>query len=241
MHKELSLKRVIIWISIFGIAMAFLESAVVVYLRKIYYPFGFNFPLAPIENSDAIIELFRELVTIIMLLSISYISGKTLIQRFAFFIYTFAVWDIFYYIFLYLLVGWPSSLMTWDILFLIPVTWVGPVITPLIVSLTMIGLAILIFIRESQNNQLYFNAYIWSIFILGAIGLVVAFTWDYSKYILENFTVKEIWSLPDNKALFDIAHSYVPRKFNWFLFILGELIIISGIIILSFRKSPRVD
>ena len=59
-------------------------------------------------------------------------------QWLAGFMISFGVWDIFYYVFLRLLIGWPESLMTWDLLFLLPVPWVGPVIAPVLVSLSMI-------------------------------------------------------------------------------------------------------
>src|SRR6201998_1661345 len=110
-----------IWLTAFSIAMGFLETAVVIYLRKLYYPHGFQFPLVPIDNDIAMVEFLREAATIIMLLGIGIIAGKNTSQKFGIFIYCFAVWDIFYYVFLKLLLGWPESLFTWDILFIIPV------------------------------------------------------------------------------------------------------------------------
>lgn len=110
--------------------MAFLESAVVVYLRAIYYPDGNLFPMKLIEGRIAVTELWREAATMVMLITVAVIVSKRAIERFAWFIYAFAIWDIFYYVFLYFLLGWPQSLLTWDILFLIPVTWTGPVLAP---------------------------------------------------------------------------------------------------------------
>ena len=136
--------RILFIITIFSIAMGFMESSVVVYLREILYPGGFDFPLAPINLHLAITELIREAATLIMLLTIGIIAGRTASERFAWFIFSFAIWDLFYYIFLKLLLGWPESLLTWDILFLIPITWVGPVISPVLVALTMILLAVII-------------------------------------------------------------------------------------------------
>ncbi|MBK6833902.1 MAG: hypothetical protein IPG89_06345 [Bacteroidetes bacterium] len=65
-----------------------------------------------------------------MLVGAGIIAGKTRLTRFAYFIIAFAIWDIFYYVFLYVLLQWPESLFTWDILFLVPVPWTGPVIAP---------------------------------------------------------------------------------------------------------------
>src|ERR1043165_7307459 len=147
------LRRSLLWLTLFSIAMGFLESSVVIYLRALFYPHGFEFPLVLMPNYMAAVELLREAATIIMLASIGIIAGRNTAQRFAFFVYSFAVWDIFYYLFLKLTLGWPPALLTWDILFLIPMLWVGPGITPCIVSLTMILLTlIIIFAAEKENH-----------------------------------------------------------------------------------------
>ena len=238
---ETKWKHNLLWLSFFSVSMGFLESAVVVYLRKIYYPYGFEFPMTPIEGPIAITELFRELATLIMLFSVSLIAGKTLKQRFAYFIFCFAIWDIFYYIFLYLLIGWPQSLLTWDILFLIPVTWTGPVIAPILVSLTMTGAALYILIRNSKNKKIKLNILRWCFFIAGSLLIFLSFIWYYSSYILKYYSLKELFNLSGNPALFDITYNYVPRHFNWFLFITGELIVIAGIILLGIQKKKAEE
>src|ERR1051326_1078616 len=121
------MKRTIIWLGIFAIAIGFLESAVVIYLRRMFYPGGFNFPLVPVDTQIAIVEFCREAATIIMLAAMGALIGKNASQRWAVFIYAFGLWDIFYYVFLKIFLDWPESVFNWDILFLIPVPWVGPV------------------------------------------------------------------------------------------------------------------
>lgn len=209
--------------------MGFLESAVVVYLREIYYPGGFDFPLAPIDSHIAITEILREAATIIMLLTLGILAGRNTASRFAWFLYSFAIWDIFYYVFLKFLLNWPESLMTDDLLFLIPVTWVGPVITPVIVSLSMIGLAVIILIYDNKKVITKIKKPEWMLLITGSVILILGFTWDYSAYMLENYSFSEIWTMPEKQTLYDTASAYIPRKFNWFLFCLGEIIILSGI------------
>jgi hypothetical protein len=118
--------------------MAFVESAVVVYLREIYYPEGFEFPLKAFTNNVIAIEILREVATVFMLLSVAVITGRRLWERFAYFIFCFSVWDIFYYVWLKVLLDWPSTLLEMDILFLIPLPWVGPVIAPVSLSVLMI-------------------------------------------------------------------------------------------------------
>src|SRR5436190_14320204 len=94
------LKKTILLLSLFSIAMGFMESAVVIYLRELYYPDGFKFPLVPIPPHIALVEFLREAATLIMLVIIGGIAGKNPTQRFCFFLFCFAVWDLFYYIFL---------------------------------------------------------------------------------------------------------------------------------------------
>ena len=107
--------KTLLWLSIFGIAMGLLESAVVVYLRELYYPEGFAFPLKPMGPTLILTEILREAATLVMLMAIGVLAGRTRTERFGYFIFTFAVWDIFYYLFLKLLLNWPESLLTWDV------------------------------------------------------------------------------------------------------------------------------
>jgi len=227
-------KRILILVTLFSIAMGFFESAVVIYMREILYPEGFDFPLAPIEIHLAITEILREAATMIMLICIGIIAGKNLSTRFAWFIYSFAIWDIFYYIFLKLLINWPESLMTWDILFLIPITWVGPVITPVIVSLTMILLSVVIIFFSGTRDGIGIKPLEWTLLIAGSIILILSWTWDYSGYILEHYSFGEIWTIPKDD-LYAVAQQYIPRKFNWGMFCIGEAVILSGISILFIR------
>ena len=140
-----TLNRTLLSVTVFAIAMGFLEAIVVVYLRDIYYSGGFKFPLMIIPDSTLRIEILREFCTLVMLLSISFIAGKNKLEIFSYFLFTFALWDISYYIGLKLILNWPASFFTWDILFLIPIPWIGPVLAPLISSFTMILLTLVFF------------------------------------------------------------------------------------------------
>jgi hypothetical protein len=76
----------------------------------------------------------REAATIVMLVVIAWLAGTTWVERGVFFLWTFAFWDLFYYVSLYILIKWPPSLRTTDVLFLIPVPWIAPVWFPVAVS-----------------------------------------------------------------------------------------------------------
>ncbi len=216
--------------------MGLLESTVVVYLREIYYKGGFSFPLAQIDERISTTELFRELATMIMLIGVGYLAGRNLASRFAWFIYSFAIWDIFYYVFLKVFVNWPESLLTDDILFLIPVVWVGPVISPVIISLTMILLTIIILYYDSKDRKIDITLIDWGFLILGSLIVIVAFSWDYSKFVINKSGFKDIWITPGN-ALFELQ--YIPQNFNWFLFTIGEAIILFRVLWFWRRLSVK--
>lgn len=228
----MKLRDLFIWVTLFSVAMAFLESSVVIYLREIMYPGGFSFPLASFEGDLAITELLREVATLLMLAAVAFIAGKNLSRGLAWFVYSFAIWDIFYYVFLKVLIDWPASLMDWDILFLLPVTWTGPVITPLIVCVLMISLAAVILYYSYRGHDVKLKGREWFILIAGAIIVVIAFAWDYSSYILETYSLSDIWNMPRDGSLLEYATAYIPRTFNWWLFTAGNLIIVSAILML---------
>ncbi len=119
----------------FGIAFGWLEGAVVVYLREIFYPHGFGFPLIAIPARLAGVEIAREAATLVILAAVAWLAGRCFLERFAAFVFLFGVWDIVYYATLKAVLGWPPSLSTWDVLFLIPAVWTGPVWAPLSVAL----------------------------------------------------------------------------------------------------------
>jgi len=218
--------KTILLITLFTLSMGIFEGSVVVYLRALYYPGGFSFPLQPMENYIAITELVRELASLGMLLSVAIIAGKNFSQRFAWFLFMFAVWDIVYYIHLWLFLGWPDSLMTWDILFLIPVTWTGPVITPVIISVLMIIFSIIIYhfnLKTGYKTRIIKKE--WLLLIAGASIVFLSFIWDYCRFLLQNITVQEIQHKSFSDKLFDLSVQYIPYKFPWFIFITGVLVL----------------
>ena len=225
----------LVWITLFGISMAFFESSIVVYLRALYYPEGFSFPLEIVEPHIAITEFFRELFSLLMIISVALIATRNFMQRFANFLYIFAVWDIFYYIFLKLLLGWPASLMTWDILFLIPVAWTGPVITPIIISLIMILFALTIrYFNRLSNFNMFFELREWLVLIGGAVVIFVSFIWDYMAFAINNYS-------KSNEALFNnleaITLNYAPQAFNWWIYILGILLLLLSLSMIYIRNK----
>lgn len=136
-------------LAIFGIAMAHLEGVVVVYLRKALGMLDSESNKESIEKFPARylkIEMTREAATIIMLVIIAYLTGNTWTEKGICFLWTFAFWDLFYYLSLYILIKWPPTLKTIDVLFLIPKPWIAPVWFPIgVSSLTIIIIALYLF------------------------------------------------------------------------------------------------
>ena len=235
--------NIITWVSLFSIAMGYLESAVVVYLREIYYPEGFAFPLKMLDLNIAITELAREFATLVMLAGIGIIAGRSWLERFGFFIFAFGIWDIFYYIFLYVLLGWPESLFTWDILFLIPTTWVGPVLAPVINALSMIIFGVLIWFFQSNGTPVAIRRREWMMLIVGSLIVIWAYIEDYMSYMKREFSLSEIFFPGDSQKLMEFAIQYVPLNFSWWIFGLGQMLIVAGIVLwyFSHRESQRIS
>jgi len=217
------MKHKILGIIIFSIAMAALEGAVVVYLRALYYPVGFTVTFKIIDAHIVAVELVREIATIVMIAAIAYLTGNTSPQRIAYFLLCFAVWDIFYYVWLKIFINWPLSIFEWDILFLIPITWLGPVLAPVVCSITMILLALAIL--KYRNVSAFSKIMI----ALGCAAILFTFMYDYGALLINNNLVYKFPSLLNNKQFISLASTYSPSFYNWEIFWFGEALISTGI------------
>lgn len=240
--QDINLRKKLLQLGIFSIAMAFLEAAVVYYIRMLYYPEGFSFPLKILELNVAKVEIAREFATLIMLLSIAWIAGRSFAERFAWFIFCFGIWDIFYYVFLYITLSWPPDPLTWDVLFLIPLTWVGPVLAPVINSLMMIALAVIILWKSYSDDQYAIGAVNMILLIAGSVVIIFGYVEDYTSYMLGYFNLGELL-LPRGKSgeIISRALLYVPVSFNWWIFLGGCLLHLIAIIRIIVNKSGPVS
>src|SRR5881396_2369255 len=194
-----------LWVVLYAIAMAAVESAVVVYLRALHQGTA---PLTVLMHEIPApliaIEVGREVATLVMLVAVAALAAPKAWERFLYLALAFGVWDIFYYVWLWVFIGWPPSLFTWDVLFLIPVPWLGPVIAPVIVSVCLaIGALWLLASPSFAMPRLS-----WGLAILGAVLVVLSFTVDY-RYALVRTD---------------------PPRFRWELFGAGILVAIVGMI-----------
>src|SRR4029077_12572551 len=187
------------WLTIYTVAMAYVESAVVVYLRALYYPHGFDFPLALMPAHMVTIEIGREAATLIMLLGVAALASADRWECFLAFCLSFGIWDIFYYAWLWIFVRWPPSLFTWDVLFLIPVPWTGPVLAPLLVSLALVLGSLLLLRLKARGVPLGFSAPVWTLAVIGGVLVVVSFMLDFAT----------------------VLRQMKPPPFHWDVFTLG--------------------
>jgi hypothetical protein len=193
-------------LTVFAVAMGYLEATVVVYLRAHFYPGGFDFPLQVIDIFTYGVELGREAATLLMLGAIAYLAGSCRMTRLGCFAFTFGLWDIAYYAWLKALLDWPATLLTWDVLFLIPIVWIGPVLAPVLISLLLIAGSVPLLLAESAG-KIRACAWEWMVAIVGAGVVLYTFMSDALAAYLAGG--------PEAVA------ALVPTHYNWPVFSLG--------------------
>ncbi|MDY6895971.1 MAG: hypothetical protein SVO01_11235 [Thermotogota bacterium] len=193
----------------FAIAMAYVESAIVVYIRRIYGISDLIIDIPPFDPVLAPIEVGRELATLIMLLAVGWAVGKSLQSRLSFTFIIFGVWDIFYYIWLKLFIGWPNSLFSPDILFLIPLPWWGPVIAPVLIACLMVAGGILVVLSTDKGRKIRLSKIDWMTFIASVLILLYSFMED---------------ALSIMPADVETLAQLRPISFNWSIYIIGLVI-----------------
>ncbi|MDQ7012209.1 MAG: hypothetical protein Q9M29_10330 [Mariprofundaceae bacterium] len=204
---------VLFWLAVFAIAMAYFEAAIVVYLRGLYYPDDITmiFPLAILTPEHLLVELGREACTILMLISIAMAVEHVPTRRFAVFCLLMGVWDLFYYVWLKVLIGWPLTWMEWDVLFLIPWIWLGPWICPAVIAVLFIvwGGRVL-----ASPAEFSFSRRQSIIFVAGTLLGLASFLWPAADVLFST----GIGGLT----------GFIPQTFDWWLYVPGLLLMGMG-------------
>ena len=192
---------------IFATAMAWMESATVVYLRTLVgriNPHQAN-PL-PVSVGLGQTEIIREAATLIMLLTVGLLAGRTWRSRVSYTLIAFGVWDIFYYLFLAVITSWPRSVMDWDVLFLIPLPWWGPVIAPVLIATLMVIGGSLVSRFDQPARPIWPARWTWLFNLSGVVLALYAFMADAIR-MAGNGT--------------EAVRKLLPTSFNWPLFIIA--------------------
>ncbi|MDD4871500.1 MAG: hypothetical protein PHR77_13165 [Kiritimatiellae bacterium] len=182
--------------------MALLEAVAVAYLRALlrindsHVALGTYIPM----------EIGREVATIVMLVAVGWLAGRRRGDRWAYGLFAFGLWDIWYYIWLKVLIDWPKTLLNWDILFLIPVRWWGPVLSPVLIAMLICLITVLAVVRWERGESLQFTPARIGVISLG--GLL-------ALYVFMSDSLHALWQgCPDWDTL-------RPAPFQWPLFLLA--------------------
>jgi len=211
-------------VGVFALAMAWVESAVVLYLRVLvdrlqpYQP-------DPLPHFGGLggAEVVREAATLLMLLAVGWLAGKNLRTRLAYGVFAFGVWDIAYYVFLIPLTGWPRSLWDWDILFLIPLPWWGPVIAPVAISLLLIAGGALTIVLEERGRPACLGRWLSAASLLGMAVVLGTFMADAIRAAFSGA---------------EAVRQVLPSEFGWGVFWIGYLLMALPVLDLARRVPP---
>jgi len=186
MPSRLSFRVTAVTVLAYAGAMAYLEAAVVVYLQlALGGQVGALFPFRPAsEAGDLIaIEAGREAATLVMIATVGLLVGRTWLERLAWSAVIFGTWDTGYYAWLHVFSGWPPSLDTVDLLFLIPVPWVGPIWSPVAVSTALVGVGLAAAWASRSGRRLTVARWHWAAAVLGGLFIVLSYTLDAAQLI----------------------------------------------------------
>ena len=225
MNQKHENRHRLITVVVFAIAMAWVESAVVFYLRTFIHriePYQAN-PL-PIIGRLGPVELGRELATMIMLFTVGVLAGKTWRARWGYAALAFGVWDIFYYIFLKIMCDWPHSLLDWDILFLLPLPWWGPVLAPVLIATLMISWGMLATQFERNHPPALSNGRVWIVTFLGMFLALYVFMTDTLRVAGQGT---------------EVIRNVLPVNFNWPLFVVALALLSAPVVQELWERFPR--
>ena len=212
---------------LYAAAMAWVESAVVFYLRSMmdrlepYQPD----PL-PVIGGFASVELPREFATMVMLFAVGFLAGRTWRARLGYAVIAFGVWDIFYYVFLKVMCGWPHSLLDWDILFLLPMPWWGPVLAPVLISLLMILWGTIASQFERGSGLPLANHRVWLLNLTGMALALYVFMAD---------------SIAASRHGLEAIRVTLPERFNWPLFCVALVLMSTPVVKLGRQLLKSAD
>lgn len=219
MRPRSPLVRTVVVVALYSVAMAYLEAAVVVYLRGalgLLPSSVFPADLSGSAGQLGWIELGRELATLVMIGTVGWIAGRSPLERLAWAAVVFGIWDIGYYAWLWVFSGWPTGIDTWDLLFLLPVPWAGPVSAPILVSLALIGFGLAVVVRLRRGSPMLMGRRRFAALLLGGFVVILSFTLNAGV----------------------VLAGEIPTSFAWPVFLLGMGI---GVLaaIGSFSATPR--
>ena len=210
---------------LYAAAMAYVESAVVLYLRTMvghvdpYQPDPVMLPEGLVRA-----EMVREAATLIMLFAVGWLAGRTWRSRLGYTLVAFGVWDLLYYVFLVPLSGWPRSLLDWDILFLLPLPWWGPVLAPVSIAVLMAVGGTLVSLFDRPERALWPGPWAWGASLIGVVLVLYVFMAD---------------AIRAAGGGAEAVRHVLPTQFNWPVFVAAWLLLAAPIVDLCRQQWGR--
>ena len=210
---------------LYAAAMAYVESAVVLYLRTMvghvdpYQPDPVMLPEGLVRA-----EMVREAATLIMLFAVGWLAGRTWRSRLGYTLVAFGVWDILYYVFLVPLSGWPRSLLDWDILFLLPLPWWGPVLAPVSIAVLMAVGGTLVSLFDRPERARWPGPWAWGASLIGVVLVLYVFMAD---------------AIRAAGGGAEAVRHVRPIQFNWPVFVVAWLLLAAPIVDLCRQQWGR--
>jgi hypothetical protein len=223
MKGQMSVRARWIIVVAFAVAMAWMEAATVFYIRALVgriEPYQAE-PL-PLQGPLGNVELWREAATLVMLAAVGCLAGRTWRQRAGYAALAFGIWDVLYYVFLRPISGWPNTLLDWDILFLLPLPWWGPVLAPVSIAVLLIVWGTMV--TQGSDRAVRDTPARWT-WALAGIGAVLA---------LCIFMTDAFRALPDGR---DAILRVLPTGFNWPLFSTALALMATPVVRLGYRAT----
>jgi hypothetical protein len=210
-----------LWVSAYAIAMAFLEAVVVVYIRGLLQITNDHVALGPYVT----METWREAATLVMLAAVGWLAGRKRLDRWAYGCFAFGMWDLWYYVWLKVLLDWPASLLSLDTLFLIPLTWWGPVLAPTLIAALICVVAVLTVVGMERGEPLRITPARVGLVALGGLLALYVFMSDSLRALLQGRTD---WA------------TLRPGSFQWPLFLVA-LAMMALPSLMAARSWKKVD
>lgn len=214
-------------VAVFAVAMAYVEAAVVLDLRTLLGEFD---PLAPFATPLPLFlaraEVVREAATMVMLVTVAWLAGWCFRSRFGFWLVAFGAWDLFYYVFLVPLTGWPRSVFDWDLLFLIPLPWWGPVLGPCLIATLMVGFGTLVTLAPEPERPPWPG---WRSVLACGAGILLAL----GVFMADALAVAD----QGLEALMDLRPTIF--RWGWFLVALGLMATPLGVVAREVARRSR--
>ena len=216
------------WLAVvvFALAMGWLEAATVYYLRVLVdrvEPYQSN-PLPERAGLEEV-ELAREAATLVMLFTVGVLAARAWQTRLAYMAVAFGVWDISYYVFLKAMSGWPRSLLDWDILFLLPLPWWGPVLAPVSIAVLMIVWGTVL----SQRMHPVSHASATRAAGLAGLGIALA---------LYAFMADALHVMDEGV---DAVRAVLPTTFNWPVFAVALVLMAAPVAQVTWQRLAREE